>query len=349
MDRRTTARFDGERTAVHTGEMVAAAPRIALVLGAGGVAGGAFHAGALAALQESTGWDPRSADLAVGTSAGSISATSLRAGLGPADMLARAEDRPLSAEGRALMARVGPFRAPPRLDGAARSRTRPPADLAATLVRAAARPLAARPWAVLAGFLPSGSVSTEVITDSISALFPSSWPARPLRICAVRQRDGRRIVFGRSPDRLPPLPDVVAASCAIPGFFAPVDIGGEPHIDGGVHSPTNADAVLAEPDPFDLVLISSPMSVSGRSIRLAADQPARRWSGTLLGAEVRRLRRAGTRVVAFQPTAEDTQVMGPNAMDPTQRAAVARQAYESTMRRLARADTRKRLAALRPS
>ena len=58
--------------------------------GAGGVAGGAFHAGVLAALEEATGWDPRRARLVVGTSAGSISGAALRAGLSAPDMLARA-------------------------------------------------------------------------------------------------------------------------------------------------------------------------------------------------------------------------------------------------------------------
>ncbi len=314
------------------------------MLGAGGVAGGAFHAGVLAALQESTGWDPRRAAVLVGTSAGSIAATSLRAGLGAPDLLARAEDRRLSPEGTALMARVGPLRPPPRLNSAPRPRR--PAEIAATLGRAAARPLAARPWAVLAGFIPGGTVSTAVITESISALLPDSWPPEPLWICTVRQADGRRFVHGRGLGVAPPLADAVAASCAIPGFFAPVSINGEDHVDGGVHSPTNADVLLAENEGLDLVLVSAPMSVTGRVGRLSAGQAARRWSRALLDAEARRLRRRGVPVLAFQPTPEDTEVMGPNAMDAARRGVIAHQAYESTQRRLARADTRERLAAL---
>jgi len=46
-------------------------PRIGLVLGAGGIVGHAFHAGVLGALAEVTGWDPRAAEVVVGTSAGS--------------------------------------------------------------------------------------------------------------------------------------------------------------------------------------------------------------------------------------------------------------------------------------
>ena len=42
--------------------------RTGLVLGAGGVVGQAFHAGVLAALEQDVGWDPRSAEIIVGSS-----------------------------------------------------------------------------------------------------------------------------------------------------------------------------------------------------------------------------------------------------------------------------------------
>jgi NTE family protein len=306
------------------------------------VAGGAFHAGVLAALADVTGWDPRRAAIVVGTSAGSVAGSSLRAGLAAADMLARATDRPLSPEGRDLLRRVGSPQPPPELRPAAK--IRPPAQLAATLARAASRPFSARPWALMAGLLPEGSVSTEMISAGIGGLFDDEWPPDPLWVCAVRQRDGRRMVFGR--DARPPISEAVAASCAIPGFFTPVVIDGEAHIDGGVHSPTNADVLADRELDLDLVIISSPMSSTGRGFRLTADQPVRRWSRLLLDAEALRLRRRGIAVVAFQPTADDVGVMGLNAMDPSRRAAIARQAHASTVRRLSRADTRDRLAAL---
>jgi NTE family protein len=310
------------------------APEVGLVLGAGGVAGSAFHAGVLAAVEEATGWDPRRAAVVVGTSAGAISGTSLRAGLSAADMLARAEGRPLSAAGARLMAGVGPPPAPPALRSSGRGRS--PTDIAARLARAAARPLEARPLALLAGLMPEGAVGTDLISAGIAGLALGSWPVDPLWVCAVRERDGRLVVFGR--DSQPPLPDAVAASCAIPGLFRPVRIDGELFVDGGAHSPTNAD-VLAGVD-LDVVVVSSPMSLAGRGLRLAVDQPARRWSRLLLAAEAARLRRAGMHVIAFQPTAEDLAAIGPNPMDPDRRAAVARQARESALRRLARADTR---------
>lgn len=318
-------------------------PRIGIALGAGGVAGGAFHAGVLAGLAEATGWDPRAATVIVGTSAGSIAGASLRAGFPAADMLARAQDQPLSAEGELVMRKVGPIGGPPPLRPVRTARPR--AEVTATLARAARHPFAARPLALLAALLPEGSISTEMISEGMGGLFTDSWPADPLWICAVRQTDGRRVVFGRDGAR-PTVPEAVAASCAIPGFFSPVVIDGHGYLDGGVHSPTNAD-VLVDATPLDLVIISSPMSRQGRRPRLAADQPMRAWARALLDAEALRLRRRRVPVLAFQPDEGVLAEMGLNAMDPARRAAIAGEARESTLRKLARADVAARLKALR--
>ena len=320
---------------------------VALVLGAGGVAGGAFHSGVLAALQKSMGWDPRTADVIVGTSAGSLAGATLRAGFGAHDMLARAEGRTLSAQGDLIMRKVGPYRGPPPFRLAARRRSGQ--EVAAALARAVARPFAAPPWALFTGLLPEGQVSTSMIFDAIAGLHDEPWPARPLWICAVRQSDGRRTVFGRD-HRSAHVAEAVAASCAIPGFFSPVDIEGTAYVDGGVHSPTNTDVLLDKAAGAlpTLVVVSSPMSQSGQAPRNATTV-VRRWSSALLGAEVARFRRRGVPVVAFQPTVADVEVMGVNAMDPSRRAAIARQAYESTLRRLERQDTQDRLSALRGS
>lgn len=314
--------------------------RVALVLGAGGVAGAAFHAGVLAALEEATGWDPRQAHVVVGTSAGSMTGAALRAGLSARDLLARQQGRPMSAEGARIMAAAGPplRPGPLRRPGA---RAFSPRDIAATLARGAARPLTTRPVALLAGLLPEGSIGTEVISDGVAALHPDGWPADRLWICAVRKRDGRLVVFGR--DTKPSVADAVAASCAIPGFFRPVEIAGEGYVDGGAHSPTNADIVGA--DRPDLVIVSSPMSHAGRTRRTGISS-VRRWSRLLLDGEALRLRRRGIHVIAFQPTDADIAVMGPNALDPHRRADIASHARESTLHRLARADTLHRLGGL---
>src|SRR5271165_6597648 len=76
-------------------------PRIGLVLGAGGVLGGAWLTGALHAIATETGWDPGSSEYIVGTSAGSMTGALLACGLPPWFMVAysRGEqfDRPRDA------------------------------------------------------------------------------------------------------------------------------------------------------------------------------------------------------------------------------------------------------------
>jgi NTE family protein len=105
----------------------------------------------------------------------------------------------------------------------------------------------------------------------------------------------------------------VAASCAIPAFFHPVEIDGEMYVDGGVHSPTNAD-VLNDWD-LDLLLVSSPMSVDVAAIRPTFDLPLRFGARRYLRRETARQRRRGATVVTFEPGGDLLSVMGLNPLD----------------------------------
>jgi NTE family protein len=329
---------------------VASKPRIGLVLGAGGVVGHAYHAGVLAGLGEATGWDPRDAEVVVGTSAGSVVGSLLRAGFAARDLAARATGEPVSAEAAALAARGGMGTGPARLPSR-RSRRRglPRMASPALLARAALRPFwLNRPGVMLAGALPAGAVPTELVAAPFRPLFGSDWPERDLWLTAVRLSDGQRVVFGREGAPVAHLADAVAASCAIPSFFEPVTIGGVTYIDGGAHSPTNADLLADRSGPdLDLVIVSSPMSVAGNRLRPSLDLPARRMCRLYLGQEVARIRRLGVPVLAFQPTGEDLAAMGLNAMDPARRAPVTKQARRSALKKLERDDVRSAVGALR--
>jgi NTE family protein len=321
---------------------MATSPRIGLVLGAGGAVGHAYHGGVLAGLQEATGWDPRDAEVITGTSAGSVVGSLLRAGFAAPDLAARSTGDPLSAEGQALVRRAGteggpvsiPSR-PPRRRGIPRMAS------PALLARAALRPFwMNRPGVMLAGALPAGGVPTELISTGLRKLFGSDWPERELWLNAVRLSDGRRVVFGRDGAPIAHVADAVAASCAIPGFFEPVTIDGVSYVDGGAHSPTNAELLVGRAGDLDLVVVSSPMSVAGNRFRPSLDLPARRMCRLYLGQEVARIRRRGVPVLVFQPTAADLSVMGLNAMDPRRRGPVTNQARESALKKLERADVR---------
>jgi NTE family protein len=298
--------------------------RVGLVLGAGGVVGHAWHGGVLRALQEHTGWDPRDADVIVGTSAGAVVGAALRAEIEPADIGPRHNGPAFAASPRAGLPRM----AAPGM-----------------LVRQVARPWQARVGLLSAAMLPEGRVSTEVVAAGVRERFGDQWPRRSLFINAVRLDTGQRVTFGRDRTPRPDVATAVAASIAIPGFFAPVAIDGVRYVDGGAHSPTNADVVADA--HVDLVVVSSPMSMGGSEIRLRADQGPRRLARFYLSREVATLRRRGIRVLAIQPRPDDRAVMGLNAMDGVRAARVVEQAAASARQRLQRPDVVEQVEMLR--
>jgi NTE family protein len=312
--------------------------RIGLVLGAGGIVGHAYHAGVLRALHDVTGWDPRTADVIVGTSAGSHVGALLRAGLAAEDIAARYAGGPLSPEGRLLLGRVGPAEPvpPPRFGG----------GMAAPwlLLQAATRLRDVRLGTLAAAALPAGRVSLSPFAARIRWLFGNDWPHNPLWLPAVRLSDGRRVVFGQDSAPRTDVGTAVAASCCVPGWFAPVDVAGDRYVDGGAHSPTNLDLLAGA--GLDLVIVSSPMSVARGVRRPTVDLPVRAAWALRLAREAREVRRHGTQIVAFQPTDADLPVMGLNAMSPARRTRVVEQSEDSARRRLAGERVRARLRPL---
>lgn len=314
--------------------------RVGVVLGAGGSLGYAFHAGVLAALHDVAGFDAGRADLLLGTSAGSVAAAFLAGGLPGRDFGAGALDRELSPEGARVVARVrghGDTDRPP--DPGPRRPLRPSAP--GLLGRLALRPWRARAGVVATALLPEGRTPNRDVRARVRSLLGERWPER-LRVVAVGLDDGRRVVFGgpSAPATAPAA--AVAASCAIPAYYAPVRIDGVRYVDGGVHSPTNAD-VLAGGD-LDLVVVSSPMSVVVGGSSVGRDLPMRLWFARMLDREVERLQKSGIDVVTIEPTGADQEAMGAELMDPSRRHEVARQAYATARGRIEGADLTARLA-----
>ncbi len=298
-------------------------PSIAIVLGAGGLVGAAFHAGVLTALAEA-GFDAREADIVVGTSAGSGVGATVRAGFPPIELAARSLGEPLSDEATNV---VGNAIGQVAIDYRRRQR---PQSLRPASPRLMFRS-GVHPAKALAGLLPSGTISSDAIGERISALYPSaSWPAGKLWICAVDLTTGGRVVFGRD-DIQAPIGVAVQASSSIPGFFEPVEHEGRRYIDGGIHSPTNADLLADE--EYDLVIVSSPMSIAGSSRRSLLDgaRSLHRWR---LANEMEKLRRSGTKVLAFEPTTAEVTAMGHNPMDPARRGSSTTAALASARTRL---------------
>jgi NTE family protein len=297
---------------------------VALVLGAGGLAGAAFHRGTLEALREVTGWDARGAPLVVGTSAGALVAAELRAG---------------HLDGREPARRSEPLPPRPGLDPFAVLRLTAP-WLTVPMIWTAGPPR----LGLLAGWLPRGTVSGEPVAARVRALDASpepqgaepkgteprrTWPELPTWICATRLWDGARVVFGRD-DVDVDLPTAVQASTAIPGYVTPVRVGRHDHIDGGTQTPSNADLVAGL--GFDLAVVVSPMTGVAAAVDRTPWPDSRRWHAYQLRREVSVVRARGTAVLTIQPTVEDLATMGRDLMDPAVVDRVA-EATATTVRR----------------
>ncbi|MHB8452274.1 MAG: patatin-like phospholipase family protein, partial [Mycobacteriales bacterium] len=194
--------------------------RFGVVLGAGGVLGAAWSIGALAALQEITGRDPREADLLVGTSAGSVLAAFLGCGVAT-DTLVN-HQRGIVVDGEPAIDydynRDGGGALPPRPKLRLGSR-----DL---LVSTALHPWKVTPLTALAAVLPQGRGTITPIGSIVDVVAPAgeaAWAPHPATwIVTMDYQTGRRVPFGRPGSPPARLSDAVMASCAIPGWYAPV-------------------------------------------------------------------------------------------------------------------------------
>jgi NTE family protein len=282
--------------------------RVGVVLGGGGIVGMAYHGAVLTGLFEATGWDPRGAEVVVGTSAGAASGAELRAGLAPHDLAARRAGTPFSREGeRRLVALGPPPQSPPVYVDVDEDRVR--AAFRRLMARATAAPGSVRPGVLVSLAMAPGHLSAAWLTHQVHWLHGGdAWPERAFWPCAVDLDSGERIVFGR--EGAPPATpgQAVAASCAIPGVNAPVAVGDRRYIDGGGYSPTNADVLAGL--GLDLVIAVSPMSATPECRMGKADGTVRRACGEMLAAEVAQLRAEGTAVAVIEPEQDDLPAMG---------------------------------------
>jgi NTE family protein len=313
--------------------------RVGLVLGAGGVAGASWLIGALEALESETGWRVANADRIVGTSAGSVIGALAAAGIQPSLMAGYASGRTLDdvvdAELRASLSEERVHGTEYRLH-----RALPPFGpgswrLAMTTLRSPRRHALS---AVLAGWIPRGFISTEPVRRLVETLIPGDWPAHESYwAVAADYGNGKRTAFGRPGAPPAVVGEAVAASCAIPGFYHPVQIGDRRYVDGGICSPSNLDLLRRE--GLDLVVCVNPMSSIAGAMqggspgdRMAAIMRAA--SGRRLGHEAAKLREAGTEVVLLQPDADDCALMGLNLMSRTRRVEIIEQARKGVARQL---------------
>lgn len=259
----------------------------AIVLGAGGAGGWAFHVGVVEGLAE-VGRPLADASTVVATSAGAPVAASILTGADPAEVV-RALLRPPTAD------EVAGFRT---TMAEARAtwwrRVRP----AAPRLLGQVRPGGAGIGVAVAGMLPSGLFPTAPLRRSpgVEGL-GRGWPSG-LWIPAVRLSDGHRVVFGRDRTDVA-VADAVEATQAVPVMFTPRTIDGARYVDGAVRSPTNADLLVGvRPDQPDRdAVVVAPMSRHPNTTM-------RRFARRRLRAEVRVLEADGWTVTVVLPDDE---------------------------------------------
>ena len=258
-----------------------------LVLGVGGILGEGWMNGLLAGLEDASGVRFANCRAVVGTSAGSIVAARLVAG--------RSLRRP-GARPRAVEADGG---APPRgrvLREAVRVGWLATAPLA-PLALAAAAPAGAAVRSLALARVPAGRYPLTDLHKRVG-----DWRARfdgRLRVCTVDRATGRRVVFGSPGAPKASVADAVQASCAIPGVFRPVRIGGREYVDGGAWSVTNLDSAPVSRGSRVLCLEpTGALGLRGAAFRIATE------------IELQVLRRRRAEVQRVMPDSDSVELMG---------------------------------------
>ena len=278
-----------------------------LVLGGGGILGEAWMSSLLAGLAEQSAFDPHGCKAYLGTSAGSIVAAALVAGVDPRSRLDELPEQP-DAPDEAVAAEA-------------------PRPLARALEQAgkAIGPLAALTLPYMA---PGGALLRREALRRVTAGRRSlaqlgsaveewnfGWDGR-LRISAVDMESGRRVMFGEPGAPEASVAQAVEASCAIPGFFRPIEVDGRRYVDGGVWSPTNMDRAPAERG--SRVLCLNPTA----SLTPGLGQPYGAMgllSRSLAAIEAAYLQRRGVDVRLVAPDAASTTAMAGRLMDGRRR------------------------------
>ena len=159
----------------------------ALAIGCGGTLGFAWTAAALDAVEQALGWDLRTADVLVGTSAGSELVAALGSGRTPSDLVAALEGAPDADPVLAAHLARHPGTVPPV----------PALGLPGLgLTRAGVRNRTA--YTALAGLLPRGRGDASWLKEYGDALASAGgWTAHPdTWIVAADSVTGERVAFG---------------------------------------------------------------------------------------------------------------------------------------------------------
>lgn len=263
-----------------------------LILGGGGPVGEAWESGIIAGLKEK-GVALVHAERIIGTSAGSIVGARLASKMSDADFINAALE--------------------PTDDGPKPPASQKPPDLSFLATKLAEMNTGQRPRQDIRAEIGAWAMRVRPMiteTDFVSGYqrrFPlSKWPDPRYEAISVDTSDGLMRAWNESSGV--PLAKAVAASCALPGVFAPVTIDGHYYMDGGVRSVTNADLARG----CKVAVILAPTA--------GLDDPIAKDFTHPLDGEMRTLRDNGCKVELIAPDAASLMAFGPSIGDERHRA-----------------------------
>ena len=297
--------------------------RFGLALAGGGVIGGMYEVGALAAIEERLNGAGRGFDVYVGCSAGSVVACLLAGGVRAREIYQILEqdlDDPLNFRRNAVFASDAFRRAASRFGQLVWAFGKN----AVSAFRMSIPDMLARAERDLpAGFFNLGALERWVRDGFAARGLANEFHALPRRLLipAVDLDRAERVVFGRNGLVDVPISHAVAASSAIPGFFEPYTINGRDYVDGGVGFTGHAD--LAADEGVDVVLVVNPLVPSlfastipmrSRGVYSIMEQASRIYSQNLLalGMNVLSVRYPRTEFFLLEPPRDCDLLFGPS-------------------------------------
>jgi NTE family protein len=307
-----------------------------LVLGAGGSTGLAFEAGVLLALSVDHHVSLANASHLVGTSAGSMTSTLITLGFEADDLAALVAEVPhlISEHAQVYLPETIVDDTPPPMPHPLRLARRP----SPRAMRQALNHLAHARFS--STILTSIRQGTFDLRERLSFLEQAKWPnGRPhLQLCVADVNTNRRVVLDHT-TRVS-LRDAVAASCAVPAVMKPVRVGRHTYVDGGLHSPTNAD-LLGGRDGPETVIVVSPMS--GDRARTPMGWTSAMFSSRRLHRELRSFGKH-QKVIVIEPVGRLSELVVDNALSPENSLSILSSAFLSPSASRARRSVPQRAA-----
>lgn len=309
----------------------------ALVLSGGGVIGGMYEVGLLAALDEELpGFRANDFDFYVGSSAGAVVASLMANGV-KAGELYRILDGGLPDPMNFTRGSVYDRRAFSSAAGRLGKLVWAVSRHILSGLRGSWPDLLARAQ----GSLPAGFFTVQQLEAYMRRVFEEKGLSndfralpRTLLIPAVDLDRAERVVFGQGAMAEIPISQAIAASSAIPGFFEPYTIGERDYVDGGVGYTGHAD--LAVERGAEAVVVVNPLvpligpddephqALKSRGLYSILEQAGRITSQNLLELGLRDLQQTYPKVefFLFQPEAKESPLFGPSMGFEASRAAL---------------------------